>query len=338
MRWTLGLALLAASGTLAFSGEPEHHRGARLVLDPAMKIAGLSFSDGLAPVESRPLGDEIRSVASLRGTFAREGWTLLWQDKAVPRDPQGVFRLEVTLTSAATVVEFLAVGPAGEVEPGSLGIYFEDWKHYKEEAREAPPKTTFFTPELGMSFISYSDTRIPNVSLLAATAKAAYTTLLLPPRWDFGASAYLTLLPFPSSAPSTMRFLGVNARMGYVVPSLSDPWRLSIMGGLYYTTMFVSPATFGFVNMAGPQLFPVLRRGFRNRDSAYAYLKFSPVTDGTRFLALYNREFALGAGFTRPLEGGHSIAATIDLASLALQIQHVSITSTSVTLGAGYGF
>ena len=36
------------------------------------------------------------------------------------------------------------------------------------------------------------------------------------------------------------RFVGVNLRVGYVLPGLTDPWRLSFLGGVYYTTMLVT--------------------------------------------------------------------------------------------------
>ena len=135
---------------------------------------------------------------------------------------------------------------------------------------------------------------------------------------------------------SGLRFVGLNARAGYVLPGVREPWRVTILGGLYYTTMFVPETNFGFVNLVGPQLFPVFRRAVKGGDSYSGYFKFSPL--GKNFAVNFSsREIAIGGAYNWNRGANGVVSATLDIAELDAVIDGATIHSTSFTVGVGYG-
>jgi hypothetical protein len=144
---------------------------------------------------------------------------------------------------------------------------------------------------------------------------------------------------------TTARFIGANFRIGYAVPRIREPWRLLLMVGGYYTTMNVSPNTFGFRNLSGPQFFPVLRRAMDSGDSVSTYFKISPVSAGGVSLTnLASRELAFGITYNKNLKNGHSIPFSIDYSNLKSSVETeegtatVPVAVTSLTFGIGYNF
>jgi hypothetical protein len=268
-------------------------------------------------------------AAIIRGRYPLMDWKLQLRGRDIPRSALGVFALKVALPGASANLELVAISPDGK-------------KRQKERIRISrvadtgaitPPR---FSASLGANFtlLSYRDTVRTSFTEMALTAKGGITFPLIRPRWDFGLSFYVTAVPLRSTSADKARFLGVNFRVGYAIPS-SGNWSLSLMGGMYYTTMIVPGGAFGFRNMAGPQLFPVLRRRLSlTGRSLIFYAKLSPVSDGFNLLNLSNREIAAGSAITVY----KSTSLTLDVANLVVTISGVRISSTSASLGASVGF
>ncbi|HRK01991.1 MAG TPA: hypothetical protein PLH57_04950 [Oligoflexia bacterium] len=193
----------------------------------------------------------------------------------------------------------------------------------------------YTTPSIGISSIQYKETGVSNYSAIALTGKIS-TRYPIRARWDVGGSMYFTLMPLTQN-PSTnsARFLGVNGRIGYAPPGIKRPWRLSLLTGFYYTRMFVSNNAFGFKDMVGPQLFPVLHRSFKNGDSGMIYGKYSPVTNNLSVLSLSNRELATGITYAYLMKNKRALAISLDIALLAIDIDRVKTATSSITLGVG---
>jgi hypothetical protein len=81
-----------------------------------------------------------------------------------------------------------------------------------------------------------------------------------------------------------------------------------------------------------------VRRALRKGEAVSAYFKFSPISDGFTVLSLTNREIAGGLSYQRALSNGHPLTISADVASLTLTLSGVTISSTTFSLGAGYGF
>jgi hypothetical protein len=117
------------------------------------------------------------------------------------------------------------------------------------------------------------------------------------------------------------------------------------MVGGYYTTMMVSPNTFGFQNLSGPQVFPVLRRSLSGNDSISTYVKYSPVSAGGFSITnLSSREAAFGVTYNKSLKNHHSMPFSIDYSNLKSSIESsdgsalVPVSVSSLTFGVGYNF
>lgn len=203
------------------------------------------------------------------------------------------------------------------------------------------PKYTFITPSLGFSFISYSQAPALPFQFDALTFKLSYLHRFELSRWDLAANGFITALPLGQDPNgNTLRFLGLNLRAGYhLLANSKSSWDLALLGGIYYTTMFVSPGSYGFQNATGPQLYPALSYSFGPRLTLGIYGKYSPVTNGLSFLALSNRELAEGVWMAWTLRSGHPISLTLDHSDFYLDFGAGTIIDyASSTLGLGYGF
>ena len=124
------------------------------------------------------------------------------------------------------------------------------------------------------------------------------------------------------------------------MPFLPEPWQLTLMAGYYYTTMFVTPASFGYRNVGGPQLFPTVKRAFKSGDFASAYFKYSPIANGVSLLGPSNREIGAGASYSFAGRRANPLSAYLDYSTfkLDLPLQVFRMSTSSITLGASYGF
>lgn len=274
---------------------------------------------------------------TLRGSYSRKDWTLLWNSMPVELSEKGDFEFAFPISGEMNEGKLVAIGPMGKTEKVKLKVRFPSWEDFLARAGASPPKRIFITPGLGLSLISYSETGIAPFSQIAITGKISYAHLVLPPRWDFAANAYMTLLPVSSSQEISARFFGASMRIGYVLPSVKAPWRVSLLAGAYYATTFVQGDGFGYKNVSGPQIFPTVRRELPGGDSVLAYFKFSPISAGFSFLQLSNHELAAGLIYSRPLPDGRTASITLDAATLGLSLAGIRVRSTSVSLGVAYG-
>lgn len=195
-----------------------------------------------------------------------------------------------------------------------------------------------FSSSLGVSELSYQEGNYANISSLVLTGKIGYFYLIPDSKWDIGLNAYVTLVPIrkdPSGIGS--RFIGVNARTGYSI-NLPNSWKLSLYGGLYYTTMLVDQNRFGFSNLMGAQLYPKLRKIF-SFGVLSSYFKFSPVIDSISDFNLAHREIAFGLSWSFPAWGERNqFSLSIDQAKLSTAIDSIPIQSNSTTLNFGISF
>jgi hypothetical protein len=122
-----------------------------------------------------------------------------------------------------------------------------------------------------------------------------------------------------------------------------QPWSFKLGFGWYYTTTTTAAtdpdqAVFGFADLNGPQIFPSATHKFSKGDSASAYVKFSPVSNGGTKLSLSNHEIAGGVSYSFKPNNGHFPTIALDIASLDLVVEGLKVTSNSTSLSVGYNF
>lgn len=308
-------------------------------------------------------GDQTSPVVLIKGEFRKKGWGLFWNRQWLVKQGSNTtnFIFRVPLTGPKTQVVLKAVGPSQKKDI-ILFVNFSEFadfrKTYPKDGFAQRKRFNLFV-SMGPSFINYQEQNVPDISLIGLTAKLSLGYLLAPPRWDLAFNTFITALPISQTTvyydPSTSlfsttasastvkvsaRFLGINGRVGYSLPFVKAPWKLSLMAGWYFTTMIVTENAFGFKNMAGPQFFPVLSRAFAGGSSLLVYAKYSPIIG----LPFGNRELAAGAGYVLPLKNGHPMTFNLDYANVSFAlpgedgVSTTAVASTSISFSVGYGF
>ncbi|MBI4924625.1 MAG: hypothetical protein HY843_01760, partial [Bdellovibrio sp.] len=248
---------------------------------------------------------------------------------------------KVKIEGPTTRIEITAIGPLGDVHTDALVISYPFWKRLfeKEEQSQILEKKNEFSTGLGITVLSYKQTSKSDVSLISSTFKGSYDRNIFNPNWALGASVFTTAVNFKNNiAGTSVRFLGFNLRLGYRFSFLKHPWDFILFGGGYYSTMFVTQCQFGYTNVYGPQIFPVIKRMLSNGHIISSYLKISPVTDGFSVIKLSTREIATGVNYAFQLKNKSWVALSFDYANLVLYLSGNTARVNSYTLGGSYKF
>jgi len=228
---------------------------------------------------------------------------------------------------------------ADEIAPEAVG-----------KASEAvSPHAVKFTGGLGLGYNTYNSSvvSIGQYSLIAKFG-ASYRNANIQ-RFVLSMSTFVTALPLNTSPITigaisdkvTIRYLGVNLRVGYDTPWMTGPWRLQLNFGWYYNTTFVTKNYFGYVNANGPQFFPTIEYSMEDGSAIGGYLKFSPISSGLSFLnSSLNYEVAIGANYMFPglLFGKYKYTVSLDFAQLSMKPDAVRAYANSTSLGLGVLF
>jgi hypothetical protein len=313
----------------------------------------IQWDDTQTKVITRYFGSSSESTLSLLGQMVRENsskWHVIWNEKSFDVRADGKFQMDISYNAGLQTLELALVGPKGEVEyhfyrlelqlpavpkkerAETLGPDLSDFEFNKKLNRRF-----FISPGLGVSSLSYSQTSVDPYNSIVMTAKVSSNYLLFPPKWDLGFTGFFNFVSLSKSSPVDVRFLGLNLRLGYIFPEIKAPWRLSLYGGWYYSTMFASDSSFGYKNISGPQLFPSLRRNLNNGHAISTYFKFSPISNNLGFFSLSNNEIATGLSYLIPTEK-HAYSISLDYARVQFFDGEVEIGSNSVSLGGSFTF
>ncbi len=304
-------------------------RISELTLETNAKIEVYPHSSGVSP--------NAKTVIELKGNYTNPNATLLIETSKVDttQSSDHSFSVRWGVSRLPARIELNTIGLRGEVETEYIMIRLID-----EPKKMSHP----FSPSLGISMLHYTEGTSIDFSEIATTVKLGYRVDLKPPRFDLGINAFFTAFALSSTlarAPSgfnnvSVKYLGFNAKVGYLL--YQDPsWRIALYGGGYYTTMFVTGNSFGFNNLSGPQLFPVVSTFFGS-NSLSAYLKFSPVGEGFNIASLSDREIAGGISYAHSYAEGNSISLHLDISQLSITVGDIPVTSSSTSFSVGYDF
>jgi hypothetical protein len=305
--------------------------------EPKEFIAGIHWADSEVPIETIPKGNDFESMIELKFKFKQEDWNLLKDHEVLqPIDLEGgVFSFKLLLTGEVTPVDIIAVGPYGEVELQKAFVRVPDWTGFRQNGDKSPPNRSFIFSSLGPSYLAYKETNLADFTMIFTTLKFAYQYLIVPPQWELAANFFANLIPLKKSGLSqSVSFLGTNLRIGYVLPYVQDPARLSLMVGVYYSRMLGTGGAFGFQDLILPQIYPTYRIKTRTGNAYSVYLKYVPL--GLNFA---EHEIAVGGGWEFPVRGGHPASINVDFSDLRLNIssvQHVLLQSASLSVGYGW--
>jgi hypothetical protein len=342
VRLFAAIAMIASLSPLAFAGDDITIKR----VPPPAQITQFTLDVTPPKIHNEQVGNQIQEYIYLEGSFDRPNWNILIGALKLKRNKLGKFKVKTRLTAKRKLITLAAVGPGGQIQTEVVEVLYPGYV-----PKNAKPHR--FAVGAGLSFLNYTQTGssvtgVESVTFheTAITVKGTYTQRFGKSPWDVGFTGFMTALPLSADiGGTTARFLGLNLRFGYTFPSVTDPWKITLAGGLYYTTMFVStstlPTTFGFQNLMGPQLFPVVRYQLHNGNSISTYFKYSPVSSGGGFSMdnlSSSREIAFGLTFSQRLRNGHYIPISFDYSDLHTVIEDTPVVVNSINFSLGYTF
>jgi hypothetical protein len=283
---------------------------------------------------SSGLGNQYR--IRLFGSYSKAGWTLTKNGEPVSIASDGVFSIHQTLTNGKNFLVLEANGPSGEKEKEVLLFLGPDAP--LDSVAGSGIKRFFIFPGIGYSSITTQQNGISDYQTTALTAKLAFNYRLKPNVWDLGFSGFGTVYQFTQSSSIRVRYLGLNARVGYLFqPSDADLF-ISLYGGWYYASMLVDGNQFGFQNVGGPQIYPAIRYALSNDHVLTGYFKYSPIASSFALMTLSSREIAAGIGYVFLFPNEKSISIQFDFSDLNMVMAESTVKTKSYTLGVQYGF
>lgn len=271
----------------------------------------------------RPTWDHLSIICNKRPARATEGTQEL--------------RVPVLLTGERTAVHIEAVDIKGMVHHVRYEIHFPEFAEFQKEHSSSSKKKWTWVNAVDVTPLSYVETGKSAFSQIGLTYRTTFDYSFGSKGWMAGFLGYYTLLALSSNQTGiAARYLGLNLRAGYQLGFVKDPWVLTLLGGYYYTTMSVTNDAFGYRNLGGPQLYPVLSRAVGPRDRLSLSLKYSPIFNRLSLLSLENREIAAGLTWSHGFANGHKLITSVNYADLALNFGGVDIRASSISIGLGY--
>ena len=335
--------------------------------EDTLALEALSLHDQSPIAESR-FSNSDRVVVLLQGKFAKaaQGYILTCQSASVcphtkieVRKSDGAFQFYAVLRNTLSEVRLASVDPTGKPEYARYVFkIYSGWvpPNFARtvEVTDRPPSGSMFIGVSG-AMINYvernTDPTFSNVNQneIGITANLGYGFRIgdtRTTRWSGQFLTYITALPLGNSYNPPIRFLGLNARLGYDFMSPGKPWVFSIFGGYYYLGTFVADNAYGYSQLTGPQIYPAITRNFDRFKSLRMYLKWSPVNGDGGLFAPANRELAIGISYRTTLgEARTPISINFDLSDMTATSSSVfngAVTNTSTfasrvyNLGVGF--
>lgn len=140
-------------------------------------------------------------------------------------------------------------------------------------------------------------------------------------------------------ANERIRFLNGDLQLGYFWPQESQSWSFSLWMGMYLKTTFASAAAsynlFGFKNLRGPEIFPLLRWRTSWRGIFSTYVKFSPIANGTSLLPLSSHDLNCGLSYAHPYKRDLFALMALNFNQLDLTVNGSHIQSDSMSASVG---
>lgn len=276
----------------------------------------------------------------VQGTFKNSDGSYLLNYRPLtvkpPGDRIGFFHL---LDREITDFRLSHIKLDGNIEHSIYRLKVLGWHTVKNQI-DAASTPWSFSFGLGPSLLNYSQTNsaFNSLSRTALTVKLGTQYRFKGTPWVLGALGFvnaLSITPTTTTNP-LFRFLGLNLRGGRQISGLTEPWELSLFMGWYYLTM-MTDGSFGFSNVMGPQIYPVIKRKFANGSNGSGYIKFSPISRKLGFFGLSNYELATGINYLFPKTSRLQWGVALDGSMLTLTTtdttdQTTKVTSSSITL------
>jgi hypothetical protein len=293
------------------------------------QIPSLAWKDLTASIKNISEGGVDKSYAVIEGTYPVKDSILLANSFPVKITDNGEFTIAAPLTGNFTMLSLKTVDVLGAVS--TQRVYIQKLE------REKPFERIRVGVQLGVSTISFTETGLDNINEISLVTKADLTYTLSPHYSDIGINAYYTALILTKNNETSLQFVGANLRYARTIFGAKTPWQVRLMGGWYFTSTLVDNDAYGYKNVSGPMIFPVLRHTIDQDKSWFIYGKYSPVSSGFSFsLATGSSEIAGGGGYTWTIGKSTLASVTLDASKLSLVDTQSGLSVENSTLGLGF--
>jgi hypothetical protein len=292
-------------------------------------ISFLEWDDQVILVET--IGDQNKTL--LHGHVTNKIKQLFFNGREIKVDENGGFEVKHEFRTDTKTFNLRVVG-------ADTKSYFNQYRiKATNAANETIRKSLFrFSAGAGLTVLSYRQQAVTPFSEMAMTIKGSASYPLIKDQIDIGISGFYNVFGFASTSPRgyKMRYMGLNARVGYSVIKAPSAFRLNLNVGVYYNTSF---SDIGFGNMMGPQLYPELSYIFSNGHSLHAYGKFSPALSSDYSISFSdNRELAAGLHYSFPITPVNRLTIGLDLSQLMLSVAPNWGATNTYSLSGGVSF
>jgi hypothetical protein len=193
-----------------------------------------------------------------------------------------------------------------------------------------------FTPRLGYENTTYNQTGAPSLTQTSLRANLDLTWYLPRAPLEMGFRLNFTALPLVSNATAvTARFFGANVDLGYAL--VKTPFfKLTLLGGMYYTAAFVTDRSFGYPPLIFPELYPNLTFYLFNGvtvDATYRYVYLGSLFDASQ------TQIVRSIGLSVFINHNHSISALLEDNGFSLVFpgsKQVQYYSAGISLGYSF--
>ena len=167
--------------------------------------------------------------------------------------------------------------------------------------QKAQQKPSHWNVGIAARSVTYSQTNISNLNETMLAFDVSYEHALSKV-WSFKARSFIDLAgdaPLSTNQnQGSARFWNANSDVIYQLPINSHQWTFGLAGGFFYTSMYSSGINFGFRNLWGPELYPIVTRLINDKNRLDFYFKYAPVISQSP-VNLSNHELDVGVEWTK---------------------------------------
>ena len=276
--------------------------------------------------------------ALLEGSLPEKSTALKLNGRPIPLRPDAGFKILLGFqgTEKTFSLEYINAESAPVTETFTLSLNRSQGTGTRKLVKNSGGAKSSYSVGVGIVFLHFEQTDIVPFDEKAISLKGSYNLRFPNKHWDFGVSSFYNVAVLGSDTlEHPVKFLGVNAKVGYNFNPENRSVQFSLAAGLYYNTSF---GDIGFTNVAGPQLYPVLTVFQGEKNAFRFYGKFSPVSNvGGQLHLSTDHEVALGVSYSTYF-GKQLVFFAFDYAKLDLTQDPTSVSVSTNSLSVGLGF
>jgi hypothetical protein len=206
----------------------------------------------------------------------------------------------------------------------------EEEKNWEEEEDEVM-RTWTLTPQLGISYLNYSESLIRHQQS-SIDLKLDFQTNFSS-RWSLGLGVETQLIPITKNQNATAWNLSTQASAAYSIDLEESSWEMGIGFGPYYESLFVTQSAFGYSHLLGMSIVPSIILPFEEGSRLIGFMRVTPASVSNQFAIQFNP--GVFYEFTRTSDKAFGVG--VDYRFLQARLESGPVTSSRFGMSVSYG-